>query len=153
MAGYQRAIPVGNNCPAELRYAIDTHRVYPVIAEYLINPEKTGNAATGQGDCQKNKCGACELADFDTFKHNFPGMLFANIVNSTGVFLILTAFFLLILGKIKAVNPWYLWMNLIGAGMSCFGSWLIQAYPFVVLEGTWAVVAAVGLVRRTRKPV
>jgi hypothetical protein len=75
-------------------------------------------------------------------------MLFANIVNSTGVFLILSAFFLLVLGKIKPDNRWYLLMNLFGAGLSCYGSWLIQAIPFVVLEGTWAIVAVVGLVRR-----
>jgi len=78
-------------------------------------------------------------------------MLFANIVNSTGVFLILTAFFLLILGKVKADNSWYLLMNLMGAGLSCYGSWLIHAIPFVVLEGTWAMVAVVGLVRRKQE--
>jgi len=66
-------------------------------------------------------------------------MLFANIVNSAGVSLILSAFFLLILGKIKPDNRWYLLMNLIGAGLACYGSWLIGAYPFVVLEGTWEV--------------
>ena len=75
-------------------------------------------------------------------------MLFANIVNSAGVFLILTAFFLLILVKVKPDNRWYLLMNLIGAGLACYGSWLIRAYPFMVLEGTWAVVAVVGLIRR-----
>lgn len=75
-------------------------------------------------------------------------MLFANIVNSAGVFLILSAFFLLVLGKIKPANKWYLLMNLIGAGLSCYGSWLIHAIPFVILEGIWAVVAMVGLIRR-----
>ena len=78
-------------------------------------------------------------------------MLFANIVNSAGVFLILTAFFLLILGKTKPENRWYLLMNLVGAGLSCYGSYLIKAYPFVVLEGTWAIVAVVGLVRGRKK--
>lgn len=77
-------------------------------------------------------------------------MLFANIVNSVGVFLILAAFFLLILGKIKPENRWYLLMNLTGAGLSCFGSWLIGAFPFVILEGTWAIVALYGLIRSLR---
>ncbi|MFA6126569.1 MAG: hypothetical protein WC699_04635 [Bacteroidales bacterium] len=75
-------------------------------------------------------------------------MLFANIVNSVGVFLILSAFFLLILGRVKPDNRWYLVMNLLGASLACYGSWLIHAIPFVVLEGTWAAVAVVGLVRR-----
>ena len=74
-------------------------------------------------------------------------MLFANIVNSAGVFLILAAFFLLILGTVKPENRWYLLLNLSGAGLACYGSWLIKAYPFVVLEGTWALVALVGLLR------
>ena len=76
------------------------------------------------------------------------GMSGANIVNSAGVFLILAAFFLLILGKFKPENRVYLLMNLMGAGLACYGSWLIQAIPFVVLEGTWAMVAVVGLWRR-----
>jgi len=75
-------------------------------------------------------------------------MLLANIVNSTGVFLILLAFWLLIQGKMKADNRWYLLMNLTGAGLACFGSWLIGAIPFVILEGTWAIVALIGLMRR-----
>ena len=75
-------------------------------------------------------------------------MLFANIVNSAGVFLILTAFFLLILGKVKPDNRWYLLMNLTGAVLACYGSWLIRAYPFVVLEGTWALVAIIGLLKK-----
>jgi hypothetical protein len=75
-------------------------------------------------------------------------MLVANIVNSVGVFLILLAFLLLILGKTKADNRLYLLMNLTGAGLACYGSWLIGAIPFVILEGTWAVVALFGLLRR-----
>lgn len=78
-------------------------------------------------------------------------MLFANIVNSAGVFLILAAFFLLILGKVKPGNRGYLLMNLAGAGLACYGSWLIRAYPFIVLEGTWAVVAVWGLVKKNRE--
>jgi len=75
-------------------------------------------------------------------------MLFANIVNSTGVLLILTAFFLLTTGKIKPDNRWYLLMNLTGATLACYGSWLIHAIPFVFLEGTWAIVALVALLRK-----
>lgn len=75
-------------------------------------------------------------------------MLLANIVNSVGVFLILLAFLLLILRKIKADNRLYLIMNLTGAGLACYGSWLIGAIPFVILEGTWAMVALFGLLRR-----
>ena len=78
-------------------------------------------------------------------------MLFANIVNSAGVFLILTAFFLLILGKVRPDNRGYLVMNLIGAGLACYGSWLINAIPFVVLEAIWATVALVGILKGMKK--
>jgi hypothetical protein len=36
-------------------------------------------------------------------------------------------------------------MNMVGAGMCCFSSYLIRFYPFVVLEGVWAFVALLSL--------
>ena len=55
------------------------------------------------------------------------------------------------MGKMKPNGRVYLLMNFFGAGLSCYGSWLINAIPFVVLEGTWALVAITGLVRTYRK--
>jgi hypothetical protein len=70
----------------------------------------------------------------------------ADIINTTGVFLILLAFFLLTTGKIKQGVPYHL-LNLLGGGLACYGAFLINAIPFVVLEGTWAAVALYGILK------
>ncbi|PYN35618.1 MAG: hypothetical protein DME01_11440 [Candidatus Rokuibacteriota bacterium] len=42
----------------------------------------------------------------------------------------------------------YTALNFAGASLAGYASYLIGFAPFVILEGTWAVVAAVALVRR-----
>jgi hypothetical protein len=75
-------------------------------------------------------------------------MLVADVINSVGVSLILIAFFLLTLKKVDAQNVYYNLLNLIGAGLACYGSYLIKSVPFVVLEAIWSLVALYGLIRR-----
>jgi hypothetical protein len=41
-------------------------------------------------------------------------------------------------------------MNLVGASLACYSSFLIRFTPFVVLEGTWAGVAVIGIARKLR---
>lgn len=41
----------------------------------------------------------------------------------------------------------YYTLNIIGGGLACYGSVLIKSVPFTILEGIWAVVAAVGLIK------
>ena len=65
--------------------------------------------------------------------------------------MILLAFFMLTIGKMKSDNRLYLLMNLVGATLACIGSWLIHAMPFVILEGTWACVALFGLLKKYPK--
>lgn len=73
----------------------------------------------------------------------------ANIINSSGVSLILLAFILLTIGKVKSQDKLYNFFNLIGAGLACYGSILIDAIPFVVLEGVWCIVAVYGLLKKS----
>ena len=42
----------------------------------------------------------------------------------------------------------YLALNLVGASLACASSYLIDFLPFVLLEGTWAIVAGVALMRK-----
>jgi hypothetical protein len=70
------------------------------------------------------------------------------IIGFVGVALLLIAFFLNLFRLLNAESPPYLVLNLIGAGLACASSYLINFLPFVLLEGTWAVVAAGALVRR-----
>jgi hypothetical protein len=72
----------------------------------------------------------------------------ATLIGSLGVSLLLLAFFLNLFRFLRAEGYPYLVMNVAGGGLACYSSWLIGFMPFVVLEGTWALVAVVGLAKR-----
>lgn len=72
----------------------------------------------------------------------------ATLVGSIGVGLLLLAFFLNLFGLLRANGYPYIALNLAGGALACLSSWMIDFMPFVVLEGTWALVAAVALVRK-----
>ena len=72
------------------------------------------------------------------------------IIGFAGVSLLLGAFFLNLASRLSANGAVYLVLNLAGASLACLSSWLIGFMPFVLLEGTWALVAAVALARKWR---
>ena len=72
----------------------------------------------------------------------------ATILGFVGVGLLLVAFFLNLFRYLRPDGFPYLGLNLVGATLACWSSWLIDFMPFVLLEGTWAIVAAVALGRR-----
>jgi len=72
----------------------------------------------------------------------------ADIIGYFGVGLILLAYFLNLYNKIDNESLLYLWMNLVGAGLAFVSSLLIQSLPFAILEGTWALVSLVALVKK-----
>jgi hypothetical protein len=76
-----------------------------------------------------------------------PHPLLIDVVGTVGVLLLLMAFFLQLFGHLNPKGVPYLVMNLVGGGLACAASWMMPLWTFVVLEGTWAVVAAVGLGR------
>ena len=73
-----------------------------------------------------------------------------NIINSAGVTLILLAFLLLTIDKLKPEDRTYNLLNLVGAALAAYGSYLINAIPFVVLESVWALVALYGLIKNRK---
>ena len=75
----------------------------------------------------------------------------AELLGSVGVFLLLVAFFLNLFGFLPHRARSYQSMNAVGAGLSCYSSYLIDFPPFIVLEGTWCIVAAVALLGRRSK--
>ena len=72
----------------------------------------------------------------------------SDAIGSLGVTLLLVAFFLNLSGWMKTDTPSYQALNAIGAGLACYSAWLIGFMPFVVLEGTWSLVAGIALARR-----
>jgi hypothetical protein len=74
-------------------------------------------------------------------------MNLADIFGTTGVALLLLAFFLNLFGIIQKENKGYILLNFTGAALACYASVLIDFLPFVILEGTWALVALIAFVR------
>ena len=62
-----------------------------------------------------------------------------------GVSLLLLAFFLNLRGFISKESMSYLLLNFAGAAIACFASYLILYWPFIILEGCWALVSAYGI--------
>jgi hypothetical protein len=42
-------------------------------------------------------------------------------------------------------------LNVVGAGLACYASYLIHYWPFVILEGTWFLVSLIGLIKVAAK--
>jgi hypothetical protein len=76
----------------------------------------------------------------------------ANLIGFIGVALLLVAFLLNTFRLMRADGRPYTLLNLAGASLAGYSSYLISFMPFVILEGTWAAVAAVALFRASRKP-
>jgi len=74
-------------------------------------------------------------------------MTTADLIGSVGVAILLLAFLLNLLKRLSQDSPIYSLLNMMGAGLACYASWIIDYLPFVVLEGTWCLVAAVALTR------
>ncbi len=77
-------------------------------------------------------------------------MKISDIIASVGVIILLIGFFLNLNKRLSADSRAYILMNLIGAGICCYASWMVKFYPFVVLEGIWAFVALISLLKVSR---
>lgn len=77
-------------------------------------------------------------------------MSYTDAISAIGVSLILTAFFLSIFNYVSNISKIYFFLNIIGGLFACYGSILLHSWPFIILEGTWSVVALIGLVRNIK---
>ncbi len=69
------------------------------------------------------------------------------MVGAVGVGLLLLAYLLNLIKRISQDSKLYAILNIVGAGLACYSSYLISFVPFVVLEGVWFVVSLVALIR------
>ncbi|BDR54414.1 hypothetical protein KIMH_05250 [Bombiscardovia apis] len=67
-------------------------------------------------------------------------------VQIVGSAAILVAFVLSQMGKVSNNNPWYLLLNAFGSAILAVDALLKQQWGFLLLEGTWAIVAIAGLI-------
>lgn len=72
-------------------------------------------------------------------------------IGFTGVAILLLAFLLNLFKKISSNSLSYILMNIIGAGLACLASWLINYIPFVILEASWTIVSLFALFNYVRK--
>ena len=78
-------------------------------------------------------------------------MLIPNILGTIGVTLLLLAYFLHGRNIISHKGIIYITLNFSGAVIACISSLLLQFYPFVVLEGIWAIVSLLPFIKRRGK--
>ena len=67
-----------------------------------------------------------------------------------GVFQILLAYILNVTGKLKSKDVLFIVLNLTGASMACLASILLNYLPFIILEGVWAFVSLMALLKKLK---
>jgi len=77
-------------------------------------------------------------------------MHYNDIIGTLGVGLILIAYYLDTAGITSREGNLYYVMNIIGAALAGYASWLIGFMPFVILEGAWTLVSIYGWMRRMK---
>jgi hypothetical protein len=78
-------------------------------------------------------------------------MIYNDIIGTIGVSIVLVAYFLNIFGLIPKEGILFFILNILGASIACYASILINYKPFVILEGTWAMVSFLGLMKNLKK--
>jgi len=76
---------------------------------------------------------------------------FQVILGSFGVTLLLLAFFLNLFKIVTQDSRAYILLNILGAGISCYASYLIRYTPFIILEAVWCLVAVTALLKSIRQ--
>jgi len=72
-------------------------------------------------------------------------------IGFAGVFQILLAYVLNVIGKVGKNDLAFILLNLIGASMACYASVLMNYMPFILLEGIWAGVSLISLIKYFQK--
>ena len=78
-------------------------------------------------------------------------MTLTDWIGTTGVTLLLFAFFLNSTNRLPVTSLVYILLNLSGALLACLASVLLNYIPFVILEIVWAIVSLSSLVGVLRK--
>jgi hypothetical protein len=74
-------------------------------------------------------------------------MSLSDVLASAGVSLLLIAFYLNLKKIMPTDSKWYSTINLTGAALCGYSAYLVQFYPFVILNCVWAIAAIFSLFR------
>lgn len=74
-------------------------------------------------------------------------MNYNDIIGTIGVGLILLAYFFNTFSLIPKEGKLFFGMNIFGAGLACYASFLINYIPFIILEGVWCAVSIAGFIQ------
>ncbi|TVZ59809.1 hypothetical protein NA63_2349 [Flavobacteriaceae bacterium MAR_2010_105] len=77
-------------------------------------------------------------------------MTLVDWIGFLGVFQILLAYALNVIGSITNKSLVFILLNLIGATMACIASILLDYWPFIILEGIWALVSLYALLNHKK---
>ena len=75
-------------------------------------------------------------------------MSLSSLIGSLGVTILLIAFVLNLLKKLKSESAAYLLMNVVGALLAGISSYMISFWPFVVLECVWVIASLIPLLKK-----
>ncbi len=64
-----------------------------------------------------------------------------------GVFQILLAYILNVIGILKKEDLFFILLNVIGASLACLASILMKFIPFIILEAVWVLVSLISLIK------
>jgi hypothetical protein len=73
------------------------------------------------------------------------------VVQVGGALLILAAFILAQVGRLETDSLAYLGLNLVGSTVLAIDAAIGAEWGFLLLEGVWAIVSAIGLARAFRR--
>lgn len=74
-------------------------------------------------------------------------MTYNDLIGTIGVAIILLAYFLNTAKLLPRDGKAYYVLNIFGAALAAYASFLINYIPFVILEGTWTLVSVYGLMK------
>jgi hypothetical protein len=78
-------------------------------------------------------------------------MHYNDMIGTTGVGLILLAYFLNLFSFIPKEGKLFFILNIVGAGLACYASVLIHYVPFIILEAVWFLVSIIGYIKLSSK--
>jgi hypothetical protein len=80
-------------------------------------------------------------------------MTITDLTGVIGVTILLVAYLLILMKKISSDGILYISLNLVGAGIACIASIMLNYVPFIVLEAAWTIVSMYSLIKKLIKKI